>query len=97
MKNYFKNENEIKAFFKNEMLKFSLMADNAMLFETLAPIRLGDVFYNFEFAFYYEDCEQFFCYQSAKDLIEDFKIQDVQAISIDDNSRTQMFFQTYDS
>ena len=96
MKNYFKNEKEVKQFFGNEMMKFSFMSDNIIFYETLAPIALGDDYYNFQVSFYYESGTDFFDYENLKILSSDFRVSEVQAISLDNKNTVTMFFQKYD-
>ena len=96
MKNFFKNVNEVKHFFGKEMLKFSFMSDNIIFFDTLAPISLGDEYYNFQLSFYYESGFSFFDYETVKDLIDNFRVSEVQAISMDNTTTITMFFQKYD-
>jgi len=94
---YFKNEEEIKQFFKGQTLKFSFKSEGTMFFETLYPQMIGDELLMFQISFY-ENENDYFCYSSLdgeNGWLDKFQIAEVQSISEIDKSHTDLYFRMY--
>ena len=95
--NYFKNEEEVKQFFKGQTLKFTFKSDGQIFFETLYPNTIGGNLFIFQLSFY-ENENDWFCY-SALDgengWLDRFQIAQVDSISEVDKSHTELYFRQY--
>ena len=95
--NYFKNEEEIKQFFKGQTLKFTFKSEGQIFFETLYPMSIGDELTIFQLSFY-DNQNDFFCYSSLSGengWLDKFQIANINSISEVDNSNTELYFSTY--
>lgn len=95
--NYFKNEEEVKQFFKGQTLKFTFKSEGIIFFETLYPNIIGDGLFLFQLAFY-DNANDFFCYSSLdgeNGWLDNFQISEVTSISEVDGLHEKMYFKQY--
>lgn len=93
--NYFKNEQEVKEYFKKEVFKFTFMSDNTIFFKSLNPIFIDMNLVSFTLSFYYEKYGDFFDFSNLDDLLGKFQICDVVCQSKETIEFSTMFFSKY--
>jgi hypothetical protein len=74
----FKNEKEIKDFFKNTMFKFDIVCDGIANYKTLNPFLYDGTYIHFEISFFIED-KPFLCYDNLSNFLSDMQIFEVNS------------------
>ena len=79
-------------------LKFEFVSDNIFTFKTVIPSQENDiVFYEIEFFSNPNESLEFFAYDSFSNFLLKYQIHTVNAINNLENTRTEIFFRTYES
>jgi len=94
---YFKNETEIKQFFKGQTLKFTFKSGGQIFFETLYPNTIGGELFIFQLSFY-ENENDWFCYSALEGengWLDKFQIAQVDSVSEVDKKHKELYFTTY--
>ncbi len=81
------------------IMKFKLLADNTIYYETIQPIKGYEDIINIEVSFYIKEDEMptVFCYHEFCNLdFEDLQIQEIIEIKSDGNERKLVYFSRYE-
>ena len=91
----FKDDQEVKEFFKSEIFKFEIICDNVAQFKTVRPIEIDGNYTDFQVSTYPES-KPFMCYDSLDDLMGDMKIFEVYSINTFTNEHKPLYYNTHE-
>lgn len=92
MSYFFKNEQEIKEFFRDTAFKFEVLTeDSVLIFNTLIPIELDESNCLFKVTFLY-DGQTFYDYSSFSDCLEGIEIHEVVKKNIQESLGEEILY-----
>jgi len=102
--NYFKDEVEIRQFFKNCVFEFEFQVDYEIYFKTTIPLTINGEIFDFKISFYNKGETAFANYSRFSDggkhvdgdWLDCFQISEVTSISISSNDKKTLYHSMYD-
>jgi hypothetical protein len=90
----FKNEKEVRDFFKSEMFKFFIFYDGILEMETLRSILIDGNYISFRVSLFPND-EPFLCYDTLDNMLDNMQIFEVMATEGLEDKPVELYFQPY--
>jgi hypothetical protein len=90
----FKNEKEVRDFFKSEMFKFSIFYDGILEMETVRSIQIEGNYVSFKVSLF-PNGDPYFCYDSLDNMLGDMQIYEVVATEGLTDEPVELYCQPY--